>query len=138
MSAKRAIKYCILFILSICLIGVTRWAHDELGVPVSILDLLVAPGFLLLAYLIFYVITLYWRRPPAAGMSGGKAILVSSIFLLGVLPLGAWVLWVGLRNLGHIPALDCAFHGYTIAMFGSMATILGLVTPYEAFRSWRA
>lgn len=127
----KIIKYSLYIVIVITLIIFVESLLQMTGLPITVFDLTLAPGSLIIFYFIFQLIRknknekYNYTAPEPSSLLKLNAALLTFILMIA---LGAWCLWEGIHNpLKFYSGVKGSGHGYTLALVGLLTTLFGII-----------
>jgi hypothetical protein len=124
---KRTLK-----IIAILVFGVgVEIFRDLTGIPVTALDILLFPFFILVIYAVFrYLLTKHKKQKKiTATVPANRALLFSFVVFVLLLPLGVWSIYIGAQHPWRLyTGVRGWVHGYTAFLLGIIITGFSFVS----------
>ncbi len=129
----------IVFILSALVIAaVIELIRRRYGIPITILDLILTPGTLVITFFVLKHLIQKKYEPDNGNLDNlslPKRLAVLSAFIFMMIPLGGWCVFMGVREpLGYFTGVKGAAHGYTVFIVGMAVLSVGFFGAYKVVK----
>ncbi|MCP4024524.1 MAG: hypothetical protein GY729_21980 [Desulfobacteraceae bacterium] len=126
----------VIFILTfLAIAAVIELIRQKYGIPITILDLILTPATLVIAFFILRYLIQKNYEPDNGNLDNlslVKRLAVLAGFIILMIPLGAWCAFMGAREpLGYFTGVKGAAHGYTVFIVGMAVLAVGFFGVYK-------